>query len=77
MFRSLPVRFQGLKKIEAKMKFATHPKYGFLTFCPSNLGTTMRASVHVRVPKLSANKAKFNEVCEKYNLQVGAHSLSS
>ena len=25
-----------------------------LTFCPTNLGTTIRASVHVKLPKLAA-----------------------
>ena len=27
---------------------------GMLTFCPTNLGTTIRASVHVKLPKLAA-----------------------
>ncbi|VEL38044.1 unnamed protein product, partial [Protopolystoma xenopodis] len=71
---------QGIKAIEEKMKFAHSTKYGYLTCCPSNLGTTMRASVHVRVPKLSANKEKFQEVCSKFNLQArgfhGEHTES-
>nr|VZI41290.1 unnamed protein product [Spirometra erinaceieuropaei] len=34
----------------------------------------MRASVHARVPKLSANKARFDEVCKKYGIQArGIH----
>ncbi|CAH2003717.1 unnamed protein product [Acanthoscelides obtectus] len=45
-------------------------RLGFLTFCPTNLGTTVRASVHIKVPKLAANKAKLEEVASKYNLQV-------
>lgn len=34
------------------------------------LGTTIRASVHIKVPKLAANKAKLEETAAKYNLQV-------
>ena len=29
--------------------FATSSKYGYVTSCPSNLGTGMRASVHVKI----------------------------
>jgi len=71
---------EGIQAIEKHMPFAHHPKYGFLTCCPSNLGTTMRASVLVKVPKLSANYAKLQEVCDKYNLQprgfYGEHTES-
>lgn len=35
-----------------------------------HLGTTIRASVHIKVPKLAANKAKLDKVAEKFNLQV-------
>jgi arginine kinase len=34
------------------------------------LGTTIRASVHIKVPKLAANYARLEEVASKYNLQV-------
>lgn len=34
------------------------------------MGTTIRASVHIKVPKLAANKARLEEVASKYNLQV-------
>ncbi|VDL95268.1 unnamed protein product [Schistocephalus solidus] len=61
---------KGIQAIEQKVKFCHSDNYGYLTCCPSNLGTTMRASVHARVPKLSANKAKFDEVCKKYGIQA-------
>jgi hypothetical protein len=35
--------------------FAKSDKYGYITSCPSNLGTGMRASVHIKVPKLTAD----------------------
>jgi protein-arginine kinase len=30
------------------MDFVVHPKFGHLTFCPTNIGTGLRASVHVK-----------------------------
>ena len=33
--------------------FATSQKYGYVTSCPSNLGTGMRASVHLKIPNLT------------------------
>lgn len=69
---------EGVKQIENKMKFSRSDRLGFLTFCPTNLGTTIRASVHVKVPKLARNYAKLEEVAGRYNLQVrgtrGEHS---
>merc|ERR1719330_208048 len=36
--------------LETKLTFARSPSLGFLTYCPSNLGTTLRASVHISLP---------------------------
>lgn len=60
----------AVNDIEKRIPFSHHDRLGFLTFCPTNLGTTVRASVHIKVPKLAANKAKFEEVAAKFNLQV-------
>merc|ERR1719300_954853 len=37
------------------VKFARSDKYGYVTSCPSNLGTGMRASVHIKIPNLTAD----------------------
>ncbi len=37
------------------LSFATSQDYGFVTSCPTNLGTAMRASVHIPLPKLTAD----------------------
>jgi arginine kinase len=58
----------AIKQLEKLLEFAHHDRFGYITFCPSNLGTTMRASVHVRVPHVS-QRADYKEVCEKYNMQ--------
>lgn len=46
-------------------------------FC---LGTTIRASVHIKLPKISKNQDEFHKIAARYNLQVrgtaGEHSDS-
>lgn len=60
----------AVNDVEKRLPFSHHDRLGFLTFCPTNLGTTIRASVHIQLPKLAADKAKLEEVAGKYNLQV-------
>ncbi|XP_026474404.1 arginine kinase-like [Ctenocephalides felis] len=60
----------AVNEIEKQIPFSHDSRLGFLTFCPTNLGTTVRASVHIKVPKLAANYSKLKEVAERYNLQV-------
>ena len=40
--------------LEQRLVFARDGRLGWLTFCPSNLGTTIRASVHIKLPKISS-----------------------
>lgn len=60
----------AVNDIEKRLPFSHNDRLGFLTFCPTNLGTTVRASVHIKVPKLAANKEKLEEIASKFNLQV-------
>jgi protein arginine kinase len=39
--------------IEAKLKYAYSPEFGYLTCCPTNVGTGLRASVMIHLPSLS------------------------
>ncbi|XP_050093332.1 arginine kinase isoform X2 [Anopheles aquasalis] len=68
----------AVNEIEKRVPFSHHDRLGFLTFCPTNLGTTIRASVHIKVPKLAKDYAKLEATADKYNLQVrgtrGEHS---
>ncbi|KAF7632333.1 Arginine kinase [Meloidogyne graminicola] len=67
----------GVKAIEAQVPFSRDDRLGYLTFCPSNLGTTVRASVHVKLPKISA-KPEFKKICEDMKLQIrGIHGEHS
>ncbi|XP_064610968.1 arginine kinase-like [Liolophura sinensis] len=64
---------EGIKELEKKLDFARLPTLGYLTFCPSNLGTALRASVHVKIPKVAA-MPDFKEICDKYHIQArGIH----
>ena len=66
--------------IETVVKFAHDDHLGYITSCPTNLGTAMRASVHVKLPKLSKDKKRFQEIADKYYVQIrgihGEHSES-
>ena len=42
-------------KIEEKAKFAKNDHLGYITSCPTNVGTGLRASVHIHLPKLGKN----------------------
>ena len=39
-------------KIEQVAQFAHDESLGYITSCPTNLGTALRASVHIKLPKL-------------------------
>jgi creatine kinase len=54
------------------IKFAHSKKYGYVTSCPTNLGTGMRASVHIKIPNLTADGTdkKAKAVCKPLGLSV-------
>ena len=53
-------------------KFAHSKDFGYVTSCPTNLGTGMRASVHIKVPKLTADgtDTKAKAICKPLGLSV-------
>ena len=53
-------------------KFAKDEQYGYITSCPTNLGTGMRASVHVKVPNLTKDGTdkRAKEVAKPLGLSV-------
>ena len=79
---------EGAKLIEEGIKketgeeaaFMMHPIFGSLTCCPSNIGTGMRGSVHILVPKLIAAIGfdAIDKMCRERNCQArgssGEHS---
>lgn len=53
-------------------KFARSKSFGFVTSCPTNLGTGMRASLHIKLPNLTrdGSEAKAKAVCKPLGLSV-------
>ena len=51
-------------EIEKKAKFAHDDHLGYITSCPTNLGTALRASVHIKLPFLGKDKAQFNKIAD-------------
>ncbi|KAM8831444.1 creatine kinase, brain b isoform 1-T1 [Spinachia spinachia] len=63
----------GLTKIEGLFKdrgheFMWNEHLGYVLTCPSNLGTGLRAGVHVKLPNVSKHE-KFGEILKRLRLQ--------
>lgn len=58
--------------IDEKICYAFHPQYGYLTACPTNVGTGMRVSVMLHLPALVLTKQieKVFRSLQKINLAV-------
>lgn len=61
-------------EVEKVAKFAHDDHLGYITSCPTNLGTALRASVHIKLPLLGKDQKKFDEIADKYFVQIrGIH----
>jgi len=71
VFTNLNEMLSTVESIDG-IEFARDDNYGYVTSCPSNLGTGMRASVHVKIPNLTKDgtDAKAKEVCKPLGLSV-------
>lgn len=65
--------------LEKKLEFAYSNHLGYLSSCPTNLGTAMRASFHIKLPTMSQHP-NFKQMCTDMKLSVrgihGEHSES-
>lgn len=60
--------------IEEVAEFAQSMNLGYLTSCPTNLGTALRASVHIHLPNLGQKKDQFEAIADRFHVQIrGAH----
>ncbi len=59
-------------QIEATVPFAFHPQLGYLTACPTNVGTGVRISVMVHLPALRMTREiqKVHQAAQKISLAV-------
>jgi len=61
-------------EIEKVAKFAHDDHLGYITSCPTNLGTALRGSVHIKLQFLAKDKKKLNEIADKFYVQIrGIH----
>lgn len=60
------------KKLEQLIPYAYNDKYGFLTSCPTNVGTGLRGSVMVHLPALAktGNIRKVLEVVNNFDMNI-------
>ncbi|XP_033112074.1 creatine kinase U-type, mitochondrial-like [Anneissia japonica] len=72
--RSVFERFcRGLQLVEKKVKeqgsdFMWNQHLGYILTCPSNLGTGLRAGVHIKLPNVCKDK-RFDAILKKLRLQ--------
>ena len=70
---SLEAAWAGVGTLDAelaqRLAFAFHPEFGYLTSCPTNVGTGLRASVLIHLPGLVLTK-EINKVLQSL-VQVG------
>jgi protein arginine kinase len=60
------------KKLEPLIGYAFNEKYGFLTSCPTNVGTGLRASIMVHLPALTktGNIRKILEIVNSFDMNI-------
>lgn len=70
----------ALGELERRLQFSYNPHLGYLTSCPTNLGTAMRCSVHIKLPVLASDMPSLERIADRYYLQIrgihGEHSDS-
>lgn len=54
--------------IEKIAQFSHNSSLGYITSCPTNLGTALRASVHIHLPFLGKEPGYFKTIADKYNV---------
>jgi creatine kinase len=71
VFDRLKAALDVVNSIEG-LEFAFSEQYGVVTSCPTNLGTGMRASVHIPIPNLTADgtDAKAKAIAKPLGLSV-------
>jgi len=59
---------RAASQIEKVAEFAYNSHLGYITSCPTNLGTALRASVHIHLPELSRDWPRFQAIADRFNV---------
>lgn len=69
---------RAVTALGSRLPFSFSQRFGFLNFCPTNLGTAIRASVHIQLPHLGSDRRLLEDTADQFHLQVrgtsGEHS---
>merc|ERR1712109_224461 len=69
---------RAAKAIEQVARFSHNDHLGYITSCPTNLGTALRASVHIHLPNLMKDWPRFQGIADQYYVQIrGSHGEHS
>ena len=69
---------RAAKAIEQVARFSHNDHLGYITSCPTNLGTALRASVHIHLPNLMKDWPRFQGIADQFNVQIrGSHGEHS
>ena len=60
---------KAVNELDKEIGFQHDDSRGNLSSCPTNLGTGMRASVHVKIPHASEHP-DFKKICDEFHIQV-------
>jgi len=60
----------GLTHLERALNLCFDPDLGYLNACPTNLGTAMRAGVHIHLPKLAKKTDRLRQIVTAHHLQI-------
>lgn len=61
---------RALDHLTRTLSFAWDPCLGFLNACPTNIGTAMRAGVHIRLPNLEQQPGLLRRLARDHGLQI-------
>ena len=62
-------------QLEATLDFAFHPRFGYLTACPTNVGTGIRVSVMLHLPALKLTSEIEKVFCAAKELRLAVRGL--
>ncbi|XP_018336258.1 arginine kinase-like [Agrilus planipennis] len=62
--------YKGIGSLTKQLNFCRNRRLGYLTFCPSRLGTTLNISVQIKVCYLPRQKNIFKSIADQRNLVI-------
>lgn len=68
---------KAMRSLEGRHSFAQQDRLGYLTAQPYNIGTALRATVTLHLPRLWNRPQQLREVCSRYRLRAVPAPLAS